>query len=523
MDISRMTPEQCYKHPWLKKIFTKENKLKELDKENLRKYMSKRRWNKAINTFTALKRMGAVFDKNKERPTSDSATLDENIFLPSSTTEKRNNFPKFTKTCRTKMMLFFLKINLKLLNLNPIKDLDKLEEEYAAFYSPSGKHLFTISEDSSNAHHSPKQKKLKPIQEKKHNNFEDKQEKPMKIKYEDKNETEKTSQTKDIILKSIPTKPKNENEMKVPNAITESKEEKITNATSKSLSNEEVKNRSPSPSKYQNQIRKSNSSKEIAKSDAKFNNSIDKSTNIVLAASVPSKSSAYSGDKNNSNKNDISNEICNAKSSFKIAKHSLPSTQTTTAVTPSSNKIVNSLSISKDNRKPPIVCKTDIQKSSVSDNIFQTSRTFGLSGNHRHSCHCNTSASKNSTTNSLCFTNINDTKNNTAHSTQTSKAEKNFKNTFPLSHSKTIVNMHYKPDDANTSNPQTSGRTLQKSRTFVSNLKPSNYSLNKTSSSNLVDQLLNQFKPERRISYSNLRPVRRESPCSEGGTKNKDS
>lgn len=65
-----MTPRECMRHPWLKDVTGEEDPLtctggKELDKENLKKFISRRRWHKMMNTFSALKRMGAKFGEDK--------------------------------------------------------------------------------------------------------------------------------------------------------------------------------------------------------------------------------------------------------------------------------------------------------------------------------------------------------------------------------------------------------------------------------------------------------------------------
>ncbi|CAK9301099.1 unnamed protein product [Gordionus sp. m RMFG-2023] len=51
----RMTASECLKHPWL--TMTQAEKL--LSKGNLKKFVVRRKWNKAKNAFLALKRMGA--------------------------------------------------------------------------------------------------------------------------------------------------------------------------------------------------------------------------------------------------------------------------------------------------------------------------------------------------------------------------------------------------------------------------------------------------------------------------------
>ncbi|XP_023213564.1 myosin light chain kinase, smooth muscle-like [Centruroides sculpturatus] len=54
----RLTAAQCLEHPWLRRDKKKEEKT--LDKKKLRRFVIRRRWQKAVNALLALKRMGAV-------------------------------------------------------------------------------------------------------------------------------------------------------------------------------------------------------------------------------------------------------------------------------------------------------------------------------------------------------------------------------------------------------------------------------------------------------------------------------
>ncbi|XP_076373591.1 myosin light chain kinase, smooth muscle-like isoform X2 [Tachypleus tridentatus] len=54
----RMTASDCLKHPWLRKDKKKDET--HLDKTKLKRFVIRRRWQKAVNAFLALKRMGAV-------------------------------------------------------------------------------------------------------------------------------------------------------------------------------------------------------------------------------------------------------------------------------------------------------------------------------------------------------------------------------------------------------------------------------------------------------------------------------
>lgn len=54
----RMTATQCLNHPWLKKDELKKDTL--LDKTRLKRFVIRRRWQKAVNALLALKAMGAT-------------------------------------------------------------------------------------------------------------------------------------------------------------------------------------------------------------------------------------------------------------------------------------------------------------------------------------------------------------------------------------------------------------------------------------------------------------------------------
>ncbi|XP_067129751.1 myosin light chain kinase, smooth muscle-like [Centruroides vittatus] len=54
----RLTAAQCLEHPWLRA--NKKTEEKTLDKKKLRRFVIRRKWQKAVNALLALKRMGAV-------------------------------------------------------------------------------------------------------------------------------------------------------------------------------------------------------------------------------------------------------------------------------------------------------------------------------------------------------------------------------------------------------------------------------------------------------------------------------
>lgn len=55
---NRMTATSSLKHPWLKKGEPKQDK--KLDKKRLKRFVIRRRWQKAVNALLALKAMGAT-------------------------------------------------------------------------------------------------------------------------------------------------------------------------------------------------------------------------------------------------------------------------------------------------------------------------------------------------------------------------------------------------------------------------------------------------------------------------------
>ncbi|XP_047481515.1 uncharacterized protein LOC125033960 [Penaeus chinensis] len=64
-----MTPEQCRKHSWIRNLGGQPKA--ELNKRNLRQYMSRRRWHTAVHTVTALRRMGANLSERREPTNQD--------------------------------------------------------------------------------------------------------------------------------------------------------------------------------------------------------------------------------------------------------------------------------------------------------------------------------------------------------------------------------------------------------------------------------------------------------------------
>ncbi|XP_076313326.1 myosin light chain kinase, smooth muscle-like isoform X2 [Tachypleus tridentatus] len=56
----RMSAKDCLDHPWLRK--DKMRKDTQLDKTRLKRFVIRRRWQKAVNAFLALKRMGAIIN-----------------------------------------------------------------------------------------------------------------------------------------------------------------------------------------------------------------------------------------------------------------------------------------------------------------------------------------------------------------------------------------------------------------------------------------------------------------------------
>lgn len=55
----RLKPAQCLDHKWLAKTPTKKGKVTKLSKTKLKKYVVRRRWQKAVTAIMALRRMGA--------------------------------------------------------------------------------------------------------------------------------------------------------------------------------------------------------------------------------------------------------------------------------------------------------------------------------------------------------------------------------------------------------------------------------------------------------------------------------
>lgn len=55
----RMKPQDCLHHKWLAKMAAKRGKAQQLDKTKLKKYVVRRRWQKAVTAIMALTRMGA--------------------------------------------------------------------------------------------------------------------------------------------------------------------------------------------------------------------------------------------------------------------------------------------------------------------------------------------------------------------------------------------------------------------------------------------------------------------------------
>lgn len=57
----RLKPVDCLKHKWLAKTPAKKGKVARLSKTKLKKYVVRRRWQKAVHAILALRRMGANF------------------------------------------------------------------------------------------------------------------------------------------------------------------------------------------------------------------------------------------------------------------------------------------------------------------------------------------------------------------------------------------------------------------------------------------------------------------------------
>ena len=82
---SRLTPEQCYRHPWLRSGTSPRYKVLH-HKKQLSWYVNRWRWKKSIHTVTALQRMGAslapdcrkklVHDGNRKPLTENSMSVD---------------------------------------------------------------------------------------------------------------------------------------------------------------------------------------------------------------------------------------------------------------------------------------------------------------------------------------------------------------------------------------------------------------------------------------------------------------
>lgn len=61
----RLKPRQCLNHKWLAKTAVKKGKTTKLSKTKLKKYVVRRRWQKAVTAIMALRRMGANLSLTK--------------------------------------------------------------------------------------------------------------------------------------------------------------------------------------------------------------------------------------------------------------------------------------------------------------------------------------------------------------------------------------------------------------------------------------------------------------------------
>lgn len=69
----RLTPNQCLHHKWLARTPAKKGKATQLSKTKLKKYVVRRRWQKAVNAIMALHRMGAKLQSLQNSPGKKSA------------------------------------------------------------------------------------------------------------------------------------------------------------------------------------------------------------------------------------------------------------------------------------------------------------------------------------------------------------------------------------------------------------------------------------------------------------------
>lgn len=91
----RLKPSECLNHKWLAKTTAKKGKTTKLSKTKLKKYVVRRRWQKAVTAIMALRRMGAnlsltggvsgVGGVTKRSSPSTSSTISSSSFVSRST------------------------------------------------------------------------------------------------------------------------------------------------------------------------------------------------------------------------------------------------------------------------------------------------------------------------------------------------------------------------------------------------------------------------------------------------------
>lgn len=89
----RLKPEDCLNHKWLAKTPAKKGKVTKLSKTKLKKYVVRRRWQKAVTAIMALRRMGANLSLTgtvAASPTTKSSSTTKSSQLSSHTTTKSN-------------------------------------------------------------------------------------------------------------------------------------------------------------------------------------------------------------------------------------------------------------------------------------------------------------------------------------------------------------------------------------------------------------------------------------------------
>lgn len=84
----RLKPNECLNHKWLAKTPVRKGKVQQLDKTKLKKYVVRRRWQKAVTAIMALSRMGANLSLTgaKRDPSSHSVSTTKSTSKTSTST-----------------------------------------------------------------------------------------------------------------------------------------------------------------------------------------------------------------------------------------------------------------------------------------------------------------------------------------------------------------------------------------------------------------------------------------------------